>query len=198
VILMLGYPDVYEAADHVPDIDPFGPTALEGIDYRLYQNIAKKGGPHKKYLSMLPEGKGWLLAEFGADKRQDAIDLARQVMSALEKNAGSPSMKLFTDPEQMQHIWEVRESGLGATAFVPTPGPGGKIPRSRRRDWAAICETCARCFRSTVTTPLFTVTLVRAASIVAWTSVSPAAMESASGACFSMRRPIFARSTAAA
>ena len=25
VILMLGYPDVYEAADHVTDIDPFQP-----------------------------------------------------------------------------------------------------------------------------------------------------------------------------
>ncbi len=48
VILMLGYPDVYEAADHVMDIDPFQPTALEGIDYRLYENIEKKGGPHRK------------------------------------------------------------------------------------------------------------------------------------------------------
>ena len=33
VVLMLGYPDVYEAADHVTDIDPFQPTALEGFDY---------------------------------------------------------------------------------------------------------------------------------------------------------------------
>src|SRR5205823_9301265 len=47
VILMLGYPDVYQAADHVLDIDPFQPTALEGIDYRLYENIEKKGGPHR-------------------------------------------------------------------------------------------------------------------------------------------------------
>ena len=45
VVLMLGYPDIYEAADHVMDIDPFQPTALEGIDYTLYQNLQKKGGP---------------------------------------------------------------------------------------------------------------------------------------------------------
>lgn len=119
VMLILGYPDVYEAGDHVKDIDPFGPTALEGIDHRLYENIEKKGGPHTKYLKMLPEGKGWLMAEFGADKRLDAIDLANQVMDALKKKPGAPNMKLFTDKEHMHHIWEVRESGLGATAFVP-------------------------------------------------------------------------------
>ena len=119
VVLMLGYPDVYEAADHVTDIDPFQPTALEGIDYRLYENIEKKGGPHRKFLGMLPEGKGWLMAEFGADKQQEAIDLAHQVMEKLKSKPGAPNMKLFTDKKEMEHIWEVRESGLGATAFVP-------------------------------------------------------------------------------
>ncbi len=119
VILMLGYPDVYEAADHVVDIDPFQPTALEGIDYRLYENIEKKGGPHRKYLKMLPEGKGWLMAEFGADKKQDALALAHEVMEKLKSKPGAPSMRLFSDSEDMQHVWEVRESGLGATAFVP-------------------------------------------------------------------------------
>jgi FAD/FMN-containing dehydrogenase/Fe-S oxidoreductase len=119
VVLMLGYADVYEAADHVVDIVPFQPTALEGIDDRLHKNIEKKGGPHRKYLKLLPEGKGWLLAEFGADKKQEALDLARRVMDALRTKPGAPTMKLFTDDADMKHIWEVRESGLGATAFVP-------------------------------------------------------------------------------
>src|SRR5581483_2180359 len=117
VILMLGYPDVYEAADHVTEIDRFNPTALEGIDHRLYENIEKKGGPHRKFLKLLPEGKGWLMVELGADKKQDAIDLAHQTMESL-KSKGL-NMKLFTDKKDMEHIWEVRESGLGATAFVP-------------------------------------------------------------------------------
>jgi FAD/FMN-containing dehydrogenase/Fe-S oxidoreductase len=119
VILMLGYPDVYEAADHVMDIDPFQPTALEGIDHWLYQNIQKKGGANARYLKMLPEGKGWLMAEFGAEKKQDAIDIARHVMEVLRKKPGAPSMKLFTDKTEMEHLWRVRESGLGTTAFVP-------------------------------------------------------------------------------
>jgi FAD/FMN-containing dehydrogenase/Fe-S oxidoreductase len=119
VILMLGYPDVYQAANHVLDIDPFQPTALEGIDYRLYENIEKKGGPHRKFLGMLPEGRGWLLAEFGAARKDDAIDLAHRVMDDLKRKSGAPNMKLFTDADEMHHLWEVRESGLGATAFVP-------------------------------------------------------------------------------
>ncbi|MFL6314214.1 MAG: FAD-binding and (Fe-S)-binding domain-containing protein [Terriglobales bacterium] len=119
VVLMLGYPDIYEAADHVMDIDPYHPTALEGIDYTLYQNIEKKGGPDKQYLYMLPEGKGWLMAEFGADKRDDALQMAHEVMAKLKTKPNAPSMKLFTDKDDMEHIWKVRESGLGVTAFIP-------------------------------------------------------------------------------
>ena len=119
VVLMLGYPDVYQAADHVTEIDPFQPTALEGLDHRLYENIEKKGGPHRRHLDLLPEGKGWLMAEFGANKREDALDLAHRVMELLKQKPGAPNMRLLTDKEDMAHIWEVRESGLGATAFVP-------------------------------------------------------------------------------
>ena len=119
VILMLGYPDVYEAADHVMDIDPFKPTALEGMDHRLYENILKKGGPHRRFVGMLPEGKGWLMAEFGADTQPEALEIARTVMAELKSKPGAPNMKLFTDKKDMEHLWAVRESGLGATAFVP-------------------------------------------------------------------------------
>ena len=119
VVLMLGYPDVYEAADHVTDIVSFQPTALEGLDHRLYENIVKKGGPHRRYLNLLPEGKGWLMAEFGADRKDDALELAHRAMDMLKNKPGAPNMRLLTEREDMAHVWEVRESGLGATAYVP-------------------------------------------------------------------------------
>ena len=28
-------------------------------------------------------------------------------------------MKLYDDPQQEEHVWKVREAGLGATAFIP-------------------------------------------------------------------------------
>jgi FAD/FMN-containing dehydrogenase/Fe-S oxidoreductase len=127
VIVMLGYKDIYEAADHVPVIDAYKPVALEGLDSRLIRNVQIKGGPHRKYLPLLPEGQGWLLVEFGADEQKDAIDQAQKFMDDLKKEQNAPSMKLYVDPKDREHIWEVRESGLGASAFVPgqpTTWPG--------------------------------------------------------------------------
>src|SRR6185312_1228972 len=40
-------------------------------------------------------------------------------MDQLKQRSNPPSMKLFVDKEEQHHIWEIRESGLGATAFVP-------------------------------------------------------------------------------
>ncbi len=119
VIVMLGYPDVYEAGDHIPQIDAYKPIGLEGLDEVLIRNLKDKGGPHRKYIPMLPPGGGWLLVEFGCDTRGEAIAQARKMMEDLRKQPNPPSMKLFIDKEEQAKIWEVRESGLGATAFVP-------------------------------------------------------------------------------
>jgi FAD/FMN-containing dehydrogenase/Fe-S oxidoreductase len=119
VILMLGYPDVYEAADHVVELDQFNPTALEGIDDRLRDNMEKKGGSNRQYIRMLPEGNGWLMVEFGADDHDEALDTAHRAMEMLKGKPNAPSMRLFTDKREMQDLWTLRESGLGATAFVP-------------------------------------------------------------------------------
>src|SRR5947207_12978164 len=77
-------------------------------------------------LSELPEGKGWLVGEFGAGTKEEAEERAREAMKALH---GHPSMKLYTDKRDQQRIWDVRESGLAATAFVggePLSWPGGE------------------------------------------------------------------------
>ncbi len=119
VILLLGYPDVYLAGDDIPEVLKYSPIALEGLDDRLIENVQKKGGPHRKYLPMLPEGKGWLMVEIGCGAQQEAIEQAHRLMDDLKKRSNPPSMKLFVDKEEQHHIWEIRESGLGATAFVP-------------------------------------------------------------------------------
>jgi FAD/FMN-containing dehydrogenase/Fe-S oxidoreductase len=119
VLLVLGYPDVYRAADHLMDILEHKPIALEGIDHRLYENIGKKGGPHRKYLPLLPEGKGWLVVEFGCDTQEQAAEQARRVIEKLNRDPNAPNAKLLIDRNEQQKLWEIRESGLGATAFVP-------------------------------------------------------------------------------
>jgi FAD/FMN-containing dehydrogenase/Fe-S oxidoreductase len=119
VILALGYPDVYQAADHLMGILEFKPIALEGIDCRLYENIKKKGGRHAEHLSLLPEGRGWLIVQFGAASQEESKEIAEKLCTKLRSQPGAPSMNLLVDKKQQANLWDVREAGLGATAFVP-------------------------------------------------------------------------------
>jgi len=117
-LLVLGYPDVFTAGDHVGEILAHQPIGLEGLDDRLIADMKKKG-LHPEDLVLLPEGGGWLLVEFGGESKQEADEQAHKLMEALKKQGSPPSMKLFDDPKQEKMVWTIRESGLGATAFVP-------------------------------------------------------------------------------
>jgi FAD/FMN-containing dehydrogenase/Fe-S oxidoreductase len=117
-LLVLGYPDVYSAGDHVMDALAFKPTGLEGMDDLLVDDM-KKLGIHPEDVALLPEGKGWLMVEFGGETKEESDEQARQLMDALTKKKNPPSMKLFDNPREEEQLWKVRESGLGATAHVP-------------------------------------------------------------------------------
>ena len=117
-LLVLGYDDVFSAADHVSEILEYGPVGLEGIDERLIDDMHAKG-MHASELPLLPDGSGWLLVEFGGDSDEEADQRAKDCMKALGKGAEAPAMKLYEDESEEQKVWEVREAGLGATAYVP-------------------------------------------------------------------------------
>jgi FAD/FMN-containing dehydrogenase/Fe-S oxidoreductase len=117
-LLVLGYPDIYTAADHVPEIMSHGPIGLEAIDDRLVSYMEKKG-LHVRDVPLLPKGGGWLLVEFGGQSKQESDDRAHAAMQTLRGADHPPEMKLYDDPDQEQKVWAIRESGLGATAYVP-------------------------------------------------------------------------------
>ncbi|HEU4753046.1 MAG TPA: FAD-binding oxidoreductase, partial [Armatimonadota bacterium] len=117
-LLVLGYPDVYQAADHVMEALQFRPIGLEGIDRSFIEDLRKKG-LNLEDIALLPPGGGWLLVEFGGDSKQDSDAQARALMEELKKQKNAPSMRLFDDPEQERMVWEARDNGLGATAHVP-------------------------------------------------------------------------------
>ncbi len=117
-LLVLGFGDVYLAADAVGDVTAAGPIGLEGIDELLVRHSRKKH-LNPKGIALLPEGLGWLMVEFGADTVADAEAQAERLMERLRGRPGAPSMKLFRDPAETQLVWAVRESALGATSFVP-------------------------------------------------------------------------------
>lgn len=117
-LLVLGYPDVYSAGDHVPEILKFNPIGLEGMDDRLVADM-QAIGLHLENTQMLPEGGGWLLAEFGGKDEVESRSRAAACMDALKQAGNAPAMKLFDDRKEEKTVWKVRESGLGATAHVP-------------------------------------------------------------------------------
>ncbi len=117
-LLVLGYPSVYEAGDHILDILQYGPIGLEGMDDRLVQDMIKMH-IHPEDVTLLPDGRGWLLVEFGGDTKEEADDRARRCMDRLKAQGSPPSMKLFDRRNEEEILWRVRESGLGATAHVP-------------------------------------------------------------------------------
>jgi FAD/FMN-containing dehydrogenase/Fe-S oxidoreductase len=116
--LVLGYKDVYAAADNVPEVCKSKPIGLEGMDDVLIANMKKKN-LHPKSIAMLPQGKGWLLCEFGGDTKEESNAKARALMDRLGRQPDPPNMKLFIDEQETLLVWKARESGLGATSQVP-------------------------------------------------------------------------------
>jgi len=117
-LLVCGYEDVFHAADHVPEILEHGPTGLEGLDDVLIRDM-KLLGEHVEDLSLLPDGNGWLLVEFGAQTAEESDAKAEKCRRALAKAKDAPEMRVYDKPARESKLWDIRESGLGATAFIP-------------------------------------------------------------------------------
>ncbi len=117
-LLVLGYPDVFEAGKHCDEIMKHEPVGLEGMDDKLINYMQKK---HLNIddLSLLPDGNGWLLVELGADSKEESDAKAKKLMAQLKKQKNPPNMSLFDKSDQETKLWEIRESGLGATANIP-------------------------------------------------------------------------------
>ncbi|HEY8182238.1 MAG TPA: FAD-binding oxidoreductase, partial [Thermoanaerobaculia bacterium] len=117
-LVVLGYEDIYTAADDVPRLLQFNPIGLEGIDDRLIEDMKRKKLNLDK-IPLLPQGKGWLLVEFGGETKPESDANAQKMMDALKASSLCPSMKRYDDKKDEKRIWKIRESGLGATAYVP-------------------------------------------------------------------------------
>src|SRR2546426_3963195 len=76
----LGYQDAFFAADHVPEILQFHPIGLEGFEGSIVDGLDRKGAPN---LNLLPEGRGFLLVEFGAEDPKEGHHLASQLIDRL-------------------------------------------------------------------------------------------------------------------
>src|SRR5579872_7269414 len=118
VLLMLGFPDLATAGDHVPFCDEHDPIALEGMADSMFRYMELKGKPDTGR-EMFPDGKGWLICEFGGDTKEDATRKARGLMDAFKATETPPTMKLIDDHEQQAQLWAFRDEALGSTSKIP-------------------------------------------------------------------------------
>ena len=119
-LVVVGYEDAPTAADHVLEVLEHKPLGLEGMDDTLAEDMTLVG-IHDRDLSLMPEGRGWLIVELGGETKEESDEKGRALTADLEKDKthGPTGTKLYGDAEQVAHVWKVREAGLGATAFIP-------------------------------------------------------------------------------
>ena len=117
VLLVVAYPDIYQCADHVPEIMAHKPIGLEGFD-DLLVGYTRKKGINAEGLALLPEGNGWLMVEFGGQTLSEAESQALRLIDSLGRSASPPKVQLYSGA-RAKRIWDVRESSLGVTSHVP-------------------------------------------------------------------------------
>jgi FAD/FMN-containing dehydrogenase/Fe-S oxidoreductase len=114
-MVMLGYSNIYVAADDVPWVMQHRPIGLEGFDDRLVEYMHRKN-LYTEDVKKLPPGGGWLLVEFGGQTVEDAEAQARHFAEAMQSKAHP---KVVLDHDEQEKMWAVREAGLAAAAIVP-------------------------------------------------------------------------------
>ena len=146
-LVIVEYDDLARACDDVHDMtDRFKPIGLEGLDKRLVED-QQLMHLHVEELEELPRrgGDAWLLVQFGADSRAASEAQAEEFAAWLrtEKDVDEDRIETLRsdyDGGHSSRIWEIRESGLGATAF-PASGdhwPGWEdsaVPPERLGDY---------------------------------------------------------------
>ncbi|GAA3525905.1 FAD-binding and (Fe-S)-binding domain-containing protein [Aeromicrobium panaciterrae] len=118
LMLVLGYGSMAEAADDVPAILEFSPTACEGLDSRIVNVVRDHGGT----VPELPRGQGWLFVEISGADAGEIADTVRKAAAA----ASAVDSRIVTDPREQAVLWRIREEGAGlATRTLPRKALSG-------------------------------------------------------------------------
>src|SRR5574339_525107 len=102
VLVVLGFPDIYAAGDAVPRVLATGPIACEGLDEQIIGGLRERK-LRLEDLELLPQGKAWLMVEYGADTEAEAVDRASRLGGVV-----------ITDKILMSKLWTIRETGASA------------------------------------------------------------------------------------
>ena len=145
-LLVLGYPDIYSACDHVMEMLEHKPIGLEGFDEHLVDDLRRKAMDPAD-VALLPAGNGWLLVEFGGDAQGEAQSMAQRAMDGPQARTASARYASHRRPARRGDDLEGARVGAGRDGTRPRRGADlarlGGFRRAAGEDSATICATCA-------------------------------------------------------
>ncbi|MEU5393063.1 FAD-binding and (Fe-S)-binding domain-containing protein [Streptomyces tibetensis] len=119
-LLTLGYDDVVAAAEDVPEILRFAPSAVEGMDEAIVATMRARRGPDS--VTGLPEGRAWLYVELEGDDQTTVNARAEELLDALKALGRLTGGRVVASPAERRSLWRVREDGAGLAARLVDGG----------------------------------------------------------------------------
>ena len=118
-LLVLGFEDIFDAGDCVPDIMPFSPIAMEGLDWGIVGGLNDRS-LRQSEVALLPKGRAWILVELAAVSSQMATETLERFVNAMQQTKRVVSVKPI-HPDEESAIWSIREQGASATSMSLNP-----------------------------------------------------------------------------
>ncbi|MFF7735732.1 FAD-linked oxidase C-terminal domain-containing protein [Streptomyces sp. NPDC007984] len=113
-LLTLGYDDVVDAAEDVPEILRRHPTAVEGMDEAIVATMRARRGPDS--VTGLPEGRAWLYVELDGEDQAEVDARAGELLDVLKAQGRMTGGRVVHSPAERRSLWRVREDGAGLAA----------------------------------------------------------------------------------
>ncbi|TDN63412.1 FAD-binding and (Fe-S)-binding domain-containing protein [Paraburkholderia sp. BL10I2N1] len=122
VLLVVGFTDIFTAADAVPHFMRCDPIAIEGLDRAIIRGLQARG-LKKDEIALLPDGDAWVVLEFGADTHEDALQQAQSAARYFAAgHAGEGISTMLVEARALQaKVWSIRETGASAVALSVDP-----------------------------------------------------------------------------
>ncbi|MCR4466219.1 FAD-binding and (Fe-S)-binding domain-containing protein [Burkholderia sp. SCN-KJ] len=122
VLLVLGFDDIFIAADAVAHFNRFSPIAIEGLDRGIIRGLQARGLKAEE-IALLPAGDAWVVLEFGADTADEALRQAHEADAYFGAGHAGPRVTgmVVESRSQQQKIWSIRETGASAVALSIDP-----------------------------------------------------------------------------
>ncbi len=119
-LVVLGFPDIYIAGDSVPELMPFEPIAMEGLDWNIIGGLQARNLKQRE-VALLPEGRAWLLVEIAASTTSVLEQRCAAFETAMRDSSRVQSVLQVPDAGDTAALWSIREQGASATSMSLDP-----------------------------------------------------------------------------